>query len=392
MAENPPSRLRPARPVSRRAPAPRRPRRLLRSIALGLFALLVLAGLLGAVVAVGGFVLLSRGLPDPRSLETMAFTADSVVYDRTGTHELARFGTTNRQVVTYAQIPPMLIDATTAVEDKTFWTNSGFDPLAIVSAVIDTLRGNGRGASTITQQLVRQRLLDPAVVQDPGRTLERKAEELVQSIRVTEAFPGTSGKQRIITAYLNQNYYGNNDYGVMAAARDYFGVTDLQTLTLAQAAILAAIPQSPVAYDLVRNAVLGTDGRLVVPADRDIVQRRDLVLRLMEEGRTPLTGQTLTAADFERAMAEPVVLAPQTTGRWTAALFDWSVRDELTARLCGGAPTCPVLERGGLRILTTLDLRLQAAAERWVKAAAIVPNAKDPKAAAASIGVTYEPW
>ena len=86
---------------------------------------------------------------------------ETIVYDRTGKIELARFGEAKREVVTFDQIPKVLLDATTAVEDKTFWDNAGFDPVAILSAALDSLRGNSRGASTITQQLVRDRLLDP---------------------------------------------------------------------------------------------------------------------------------------------------------------------------------------------------------------------------------------
>ena len=310
-----------------------------------------------------------------------------------------------RDVVTFDQISPTLIDATTAVEDHTFWSNAGFDPLGIVSAALDSLTGRARGASTITQQLVRQRLLPQALVQDPSRTFERKAKEIIQSIRLTQAYPGEDGKQKIITAYLNQNYYGNQDYGVAAAARDYFGVTDLKKLTLAQAAIIAALPQSPSQYDLVRNAVeqcsvaTAADGscpagksQLVVAADSAIVQRRNFVLDMMASGRTPLTGNEYTAADYAAAKQEPVVLAPQTEPQWVAPHFVWAVRDELTRQLCGTASTCPTLERGGLTITTTLDARLQTIAERWVKAAAIVPNARNPTAAAKAIGLTYQPW
>jgi membrane peptidoglycan carboxypeptidase len=95
MADHPPSRLPAGQPMPyrpSRGPEPRR--RLLRTVALAVFGAIVLLGALGAVVAVGGFVLLSRDLPDPHSLETMSFSADSVIYDRTGTHELARFGST----------------------------------------------------------------------------------------------------------------------------------------------------------------------------------------------------------------------------------------------------------------------------------------------------------
>src|SRR5262249_29439850 len=137
-------------------------------------------------------------------------------------------------------------------EDKTFWENAGFDPVGIFSAAVDTLRGSGRGASTITQQLVRARLLRPQDFE--GSVYERKIREIIQSIRLTQALPpGDEGKRLIITAYLNNNFYGNQSYGVAAAAQGYFGKS-LDQLTLAQMALLAGIPQSPTKYDLVRNA------------------------------------------------------------------------------------------------------------------------------------------
>src|SRR5204862_7589695 len=199
------------------------------------------------------------------------------------------------------------------------------------------------GASTITQQLVRARLLDPALVQDPNRTVERKLKEIIQSVRVTQAFPGEDGKREIITAYLNQNYYGNQSYGVKAAARSYFGI-DLSKIDPAQAAILAALPKSPSNYDLVRNAVEqcttevqeGTDcpkSRLVVPDDATIVVRRNAILDLLADGRTPTSGSAFSAEAFAAAKDERVVLASQTTPHWIAPHFVWAVRDELTQKL-----------------------------------------------------------
>ena len=85
-------------------------------------------------------------------------------------------------------------------------------------------------------------------------TYERKIREIIQSIRLTQAFPGEEGKKKIIAAYLNDNFFGNNSYGIAAAARGYWGIS-LDKLTLAQAAILAAMLQSPSTYDLIRNAV-----------------------------------------------------------------------------------------------------------------------------------------
>jgi penicillin-binding protein 1A len=334
----------------------------------------------------------ARDLPDPRKLEQLSFSMPSVIYDRTGKIELAQVGVEQRELVKYDQIPPVVLDATTSIEDKDFWTNPGFDPFAIVSAGLDSLNGNARGASTITQQLVRQRLLDPALVQDPNRQVERKAKEIIQSIRLTEDYPGDEGKRKIITTYLNQNYYGSQLYGVKAAAKGYFGVDDLDKLTLAQAAILAAIPKSPSAYDLRRNAVTQDDGTIVVPSDTEIVQRRNYVLELMRT-RAVLTKGEYTDADFDAAKQERVVLVPEVTPNWIAPHFVWQVREEMSRILCGDqTESCTALETGGYTIITTLDVKMQKSAEKWVAAAAIVPKAKDPRAAAKAIGMTYQPW
>jgi penicillin-binding protein 1A len=178
-------------------------------IALAVWAGLAIVAFLGAFGVVAVFARMTDGLPPVTDFDKLGFQQQSVIYDRTGKVELARFGGEQRTVVEFQDIPPIVIDAQTAVEDKTFWDNAGFDPLAIAAAGVDSLRGNSRGASTITQQLVRQRLLPQALVQDSSKTFERKVKEIIQSIRLTEAFPGTEGKQKIIAAYLNQNYYGN---------------------------------------------------------------------------------------------------------------------------------------------------------------------------------------
>ena len=131
------------------------------------------------------------------------------------TVELARLGERKRELVTFDEIPPEILDATTAIEDKDFWTNPGFDLGGFISAALDTLQGKPRGGSTITQQLVRARLLPAEAFE--GSVYERKIREIIQSIRLTQAYPGEEGKEKIITAYLNQNFYGNQSYGIAAA-------------------------------------------------------------------------------------------------------------------------------------------------------------------------------
>ena len=361
-------------------------------VLLALFVVMIATGGLiaggSAVVAMGAYNHYAEGLPDPvAALTNIPFEQQTVIYDRTGKIELARLGDLKRELVTFADLPGEIVDATTAIEDKDFWVNPGFDPAGIVSAGLDTISGNPRGASTITQQLVRARLLPPSAFE--GSTYERKAREIIQSIRLTQAFPGQAGKQAIITAYLNQNFYGNQSYGVKAAAKGYFGKS-LDKLTLAQDAILAAIPQSPSKFDLIRNAdeicldpniadgQECTNFKLVVPPDSEIVQRRNKVLDLMET-RSPLTGNKHTLAEYEAAKSEPVVLVPQVSAEWKAPHFVWQVRRDLGQIYCPDSPSdCPEVDTKGLKVITTLDWTMQKATEKWVYVAARAPNCQGP--------------
>ena len=200
-------------------------------------------------------------------------------------------------VVSFAGIPDETLDATTAIEDQFFWTNPGFDPSAS-SARASTRCPAGRVApprspsSWSAPACSRRR-------PSPISTYERKIREIIQSIRLTEAYPGDKGKQDIITAYLNQNFYGNHTYGVKAAAKGYFGKA-LDELTLAQNAILAAIPQSPTKFDLMRNAEevclddpppdpeseeICKETRLQVPASSEIVAAPQLRPRPDEDAQ-----------------------------------------------------------------------------------------------------------
>src|SRR5205809_999793 len=131
----------------------------------------------------------------------------------------------------------------------------GFDAPAIAAAAAEGASGTGeRGASTITQQLVRARLL-PLDVTGPGADkYMRKAKEIIQSMRLSDEFPGELGKERIITAYLNEIFYGHGAYGIAAAAQVYFGVSDLAKLTPLQASVLAGLPKSPTTLDPYRYA------------------------------------------------------------------------------------------------------------------------------------------
>jgi membrane peptidoglycan carboxypeptidase len=329
------------------------------------------AAALGTVAAVTA---LSQGLPDPAGLGALTFSQPTVVYDRTGKIQLGRFQREQRRVVTFDEVPKLVLDATTTAEDRTFWDNSGFDPAAILSAVADNAKGTSeRGASTITQQLVRARLLPAEVVAPGSDRYLRKAKELIQSSRLTAAFPGEEGKQKIITAYLNEIFYGHDAYGIAAAARIYFGVTDLSKLTVAQAALLSALPKSPSNFDPYRYAERDAEGRLVVPRDAPPVVRRDYILRNLSTSRWT----ELSDAELDAALAEPVILHGDVPLSFKAPHFTWQVRRQLQAIL---GPDVSI-ETGGYTVITTLDWRAESLAEKWLAAAAIAPNLKSSASA-----------
>jgi membrane peptidoglycan carboxypeptidase len=355
-------------------------------------------GFIGTVTAYSYY---SRGLPDPVELfKNLEFEQPTTVYDRTGNVELAKFGVLRRELVGFDQIPPEMIDATTAVEDKDYWTNPGFDISAVISAGLDTLSGRPRGASTITQQLVRARLLPADAFQ--GSVYDRKIREIIQSIRLTQAFPGEDGKKKIMEAYLNQNFYGNQSYGIKAAAIGYFG-KDLSQLSLAQFAVLAAIPQSPTKYDLMRNAIRecnavleegatcpAADVTLRVPSDSDIVLRRNHVLELMKDPtRSVLSGSKHTAAEYDAAMKEPLILTPIAAPPWKAPHFMWQIRKQLGTLLCGadGADNCEAVDTGGYTVTTTLDWDMQQTVEKWLYATTRVTHLKNPGPIWSSLGI-----
>jgi membrane peptidoglycan carboxypeptidase len=315
-------------------------------------------------------------LPDPADLERLTFAQPTILYDRTGTVELARFEQQDRRVVTFNEIPKVVLDTLTTAEDRSFWQNEGFDPGAIIAAAFQNATGDGtgqRGASTITQQLVRARLLPPDVTN--GDRYVRKVLEIIQSARVTQAYAGEAGKQQIITAYLNESYFGHDAYGIAAAAGVYFGVTDLSKLTPAQAALLAALVKAPSLYDPYRYATPGPKGTLVVPQDSPPVVRRNWVLSNLA---TAARWTTLSPADLAAAMAEPVVLTGAHQAAMKAPQFSYQVRSQLEQML-GGATA---VDTGGYKVITSLDWKAQQLAERDVAAAAIAPNLSSSQAAA----------
>jgi penicillin-binding protein 1A len=222
----------------------------------------VTLGLVAAALGIGGLLFLySHDLPDHETLSNYAPPTISRIYSREGV-VVDEFASERRLFVAAEEIPDVVADAFVSAEDRNFWEHQGYDPRAIAAAFVEAVQTRGqsvRGASTITQQVMKNFLLDGS------RTIERKVREIILAARIE----GSLSKERILELYLNEIFLGQNSYGVAAAAQTYFNAP-LEDLTLEQAAYLAALPQAPSNFHPVRDY------------DRAI-SRRNYVLREMYE-------------------------------------------------------------------------------------------------------------
>jgi membrane peptidoglycan carboxypeptidase len=210
-------------------------------------ALGVLLAAIGTLIVLGAIAVVVAYEKTPVPTAAMAATSysQSVVYSENGTL-IGRFGTTNRQMLTYDQIrqSKWLVDAVLAAEDRNFFNEGGISPTGIVRAAYEDVRGNDgslQGGSTITQEFVRQYYSGIGTQQ----TLSRKIKEIFVAMKVAKE----KSKPWILTNYLNTIYLGDGAYGIGAAAETYYN-EPVKDLTAAQAAVIAAIIQQPSTYPL----------------------------------------------------------------------------------------------------------------------------------------------
>ncbi|MYT71565.1 penicillin-binding protein [Streptomyces sp. SID8367] len=203
---------------------------------------MVLGTLIGFIVLCCGLFALGYALVDIPPANSAA-TAQSNVYLYANGAQIARDGDVNRENVQLAQIPKPVQHAVLAAEDRDFYSESAIDPKAMLRAAWNTLRGKGKqSGSTITQQYVKNYYLGQE------QTVSRKVKEFFISIKLDRE----ASKDEILTGYLNTSYFGRNAYGIQAAAQAYYGV-DVDDLTTAQGAYLAALLNAPSAYDVVAH-------------------------------------------------------------------------------------------------------------------------------------------
>ena len=313
----------------------------------------VLIVILAAAIASGvGAVAKFQSDCSLQELKAVEIGQNSFVYAADGSLLGSIPAERNRTPVPLAKVSPWMAKATVAIEDHRFYEHGGVDYEGIARAAWKDLRAGHvvQGGSTITQQLVRNLYISKE------RTFKRKIKEACLAIRLSRA----RSKDWILSQYMNQVYYGNHAYGIEAAAQTYFS-RHAKTLTLAQSALLAGLPQAPSVYDPLHRPGAARD-------------RRDEVLRAM------LTYGDITQAQYDQAVGQRnLLLRP---GRLYTTIrepyFFSYVRDQLIAEY--GANT---VRSGGLRVDTTINPSLQVAARKAIRDTLYLRT--DPAAAVVSI-------
>ena len=294
-------------------------------------------GLFTSAVVAGGLVGLAisfRNLPDVRTLKSYVPAQTSYIYDAKGRELQALHDEANRKIVALSQISPNLKRAVMAIEDSSFYSHGGINPNSIGRAVLANFKSGGvsEGASTLTMQLVKNIFLTKE------RVFTRKLAEAVLAIRVEQVF----NKDQIMDMYLNNIYWGHNNYGIQTASESYFSKPASQ-LNLAESAMLAGMIQAPEAYSPYNNF-------------KAAKERQEVVLARMKDLGWITPEQAAEAQKAKLKIGKPTAWqgskAPYVTDTVIQELQDKFGKD--------------VLVKGGLRVQTTVDFEMQKQAEQVV--------------------------
>lgn len=295
---------------------------------------LVIALAVGTIL--GGFVIsLAKTLPSPEKVIERQIVQSTKIFDRTGEVLLYEIhGEEKRTVVPLEKIPDAVKQATLAAEDANFYSHSGLDFKGILRAFwVNILSGDIRqGGSTITQQLVKSSLLTGE------RTITRKVREIILALMIESRY----SKDEILNLYLNQIPYGSNAYGIEAAAETYFGKKS-SSLTTGEAALLAALPKAPSYY-----SPYGSHKEELLKRKNSIIERMANLGFIKEEESKKIKNENINFINQKQNIKAPH--------------FVMFVKEYLEEKFGND-----IVERGGLRVFTTLDWRLQEEAEKIVK-------------------------
>lgn len=329
--------------VRRHSRRPKRDYGWLRPIIFWLVKWGAIAGIAGLIILLAAFAWYGRNLPDPSNLALRTNEASTRIYDKTGEELLYEIhGERKRTELPFAEIPDQVKEATLTAEDRNFYNHPGFDIKGILRAVyLNLVTSRSPGGSTVTQQLVKNTIVGGE------KTYGRKIREVLLAYRIEQQY----SKDEILNMYLNSIPYGSNAYGVEAASDLYFRKS-ARDLTLAEAAYIAALPQSPTFLSPYGN---NTDF---------LVARQQWILNSMAEL------EYITEAERDEALAEEVEFAAFRQDI-TAPHFVFYIREQLSQKYGEN-----FVETAGLKITTTLDTKLQEIAEEEVLKQALINEEK----------------
>lgn len=285
-----------------------------------------------AAVLAGGSLFAYYVSSAPKLSESkLSSTNSSLIYDSSG-NLIADLGSEKRESVTADNIPLNLVNAITSIEDKRFFKHRGIDVYRILGAAFNNFTSSStQGGSTLDQQLIKLAYFSTS---ESDQTLKRKAQEAWLALQMERKYT----KEEILTFYINKVYMGNGNYGMLTAAKSYYG-KDLKDLSIAQLALLAGIPQAPSQYDPYTNP--------------DAAQsRRDIVLAEMYEDGN------ITKGEYDTAVATPVTDGLQTlteTSSYDAYLDNYikEVIEEVSDK------TGQDIYSAGLKVYTNVDTDVQ---------------------------------
>lgn len=283
-------------------------------------------------VFAAAFIYIFKDLPSPTDLTSHPASISTKILDRNGKLLYEIYADQNRTPVKLDQLPSYIKDATISIEDKDFYNHHGIDPRGIARAFFNTFFNQElQGGSTITQQLVKNALLTPE------RTLRRKIREFLLTIMVEALYP----KDQILEMYLNQIPYGGTAYGIESASQVYFGKS-AKDLNLAEAALLAGLPAAPTYY-----SPFGAHPELAKARQAEVLKQM-------------VANHYIDQATADAAAATPLHFS-QPTAAIHAPHFSLWVKELLVEKYGQ-----QMVERGGLRVTTTIDSDIQDYAEQTV--------------------------
>jgi penicillin-binding protein 1A len=293
---------------------------------------------LAAVMGIPAGFLFAHAVRKPavRSLADYQPAIITRIYDRNGV-PFAEYSIQKRIVIPKRDISPLLVNAIIATEDSEFYRHGGVDPKGIVRAALKNIIEGKRaqGASTLTQQLAKQVFLTPE------KSFRRKINEIFLAVEIEKDFT----KDQIFELYANQIYLGHGAYGVEAGSRLYFG-KHAKELTLPEAAVIAALIRSPMHYSPITHA------------DRAKMRRDYVLARMLKEG-------LIEQAQYQQAVRTPIILgtfkeeAPRVGAYFSEEIRQYIEQNERRNERFGAEN----LYKSGLKVYSTLDLRIQQIAE-----------------------------